>query len=106
MKTWHGRATSVHSVEELAVGREELNAAVLAIGDVHGAVGVDGDAVRHVKLPRPAPRLAPREQQPAVGRRTVDARVAVAVGDVHLAVRRERQVGRIVERRPRPLIVR
>ena len=41
--------------EKLAVGREELQAAVLAIGDIHRPGAIDRDAVRHVKLPGPAP---------------------------------------------------
>src|SRR5262249_21946534 len=82
---------------EDAVRREELQAAVLAVGDAHGAVLVDGQAVRDVELTRAAARFAPRLLQPAVGREAVDAGVAVAVGDVEVAGRSERQVGREME---------
>src|SRR5262245_41389164 len=46
--------------EELPLWREQLHAAVLAIGDVDGALPVHRDAVRQVKLPGAAARLAPR----------------------------------------------
>ena len=83
--TWQGRATSVHSARQAAVGRKELQAAILAIGDVDRAGAIDGDAVRHVKLPGPAPGSPQDREQSAVGREAMDAGVAVAVGDVHLA---------------------
>src|SRR5262249_23726301 len=69
------------------VRREELEAAVLAVGDVDRAVLVHGQAMRDVKLARTAPRLAPRLEQAAVRRETMDARVAVAVRDVEITRR-------------------
>src|SRR6266850_132628 len=67
---------------ELPPAVEDLDAMVLAVGHVHPALGVTRDVVRDVELPRVGAGLAPRAEQLAVGRVSVDARVAVAVGDV------------------------
>ncbi len=82
----------------LAVAVEHLHAVVLAVGDVDPAVVVGGDVVGDVELAGLAAGLAPRHDQLAVGRELVHARVAVAVGDVDLALGRERGVGAAVER--------
>ena len=43
-------------VDQLPLGRETLNAAVLAIGDHHHSLAIDRDAVRHVRnWPGPSP---------------------------------------------------
>src|SRR6185436_17634777 len=76
---------------------EDLHARVLAVGDVHQPRAVDGDAVRQYELSRATPGLAPREEQLPFLRELVDAGVAVAVGDVHVAVRQHRHVGDAVE---------
>src|SRR5262249_15944991 len=81
-----------------AVWPEQHHPAVLAVGDIDGAVRVNGNAVRDVELPYPTTRLAPRVEQFAVGRETVDAFVAVAVGDVEVTVRGDGEVGGVVER--------
>jgi hypothetical protein len=54
--------------------------------------------VHDVELAFAGAGLAPRLQQFAVGRILVHARVAVAVGDIDLAPRRECGVGAAVER--------
>src|SRR5438874_4490813 len=76
----------------LAVAVEDLDAMVLAIGDVHPALGVAADVVRDVELARVGAGLAPRVEPAAVRRIRVHARVAVAVGDVEIALRRQRRV--------------
>jgi hypothetical protein len=48
--------------EEFAFRREDLNAAVFAVGDVNEAVAVHGDTVRHVELSRFVAGFAPREE--------------------------------------------
>ena len=72
---------------ELAVAGADLDAVVLAVGDVDPAVGFAADVVGDVELARIGARLAPREEQLAVRRELVHARVAVAVGDVEIALR-------------------
>jgi hypothetical protein len=81
-----------------AVGIEHLHAMILAIGDVHPAVRVAADVVRNVELARVGARLAPRGQQRAVRRVLVHARIAVPVGDVQIAARRQRGVRATVKR--------
>jgi hypothetical protein len=51
----------------LAVGVEHLDAMVLAICDVHPAIGVGADVVGNIELTRIASGLTPRQQQLAVG---------------------------------------
>ena len=80
-----------------AVAVEDLHAVVLAVGHVHPAVGVAADVVRDVELAGIGARLAPRVQELAVRRVLVHARVAVAVGDVEIALRRQRGVRAAVE---------
>src|SRR5438876_193971 len=70
------------------------------LGDVHVAARIDSDAVRHVKLPRPAAWLAPRLDELALGREAMHPRVAVAVGNEEIAARSDGEIGRKVERRP------
>ena len=45
---------------------ENLNAAVLAVGNEHDSIRGDGDPMRDMKLARAASRLAPGMKQPAV----------------------------------------
>ena len=81
-----------------AVAVEHLDAVVFAVGDVDPAVGVAADVVGDVELAGIGAGLAPGHHQLAVRRVFVDARVAVAVGDVEVALRRQRGVGAAVER--------
>src|SRR5579871_5687751 len=81
-----------------AVAVEHLYAVVLAVGDIDIAVGVGRDVVHDVELAGIAARLAPAPDQFAVGRELVHAGIAVAVGDIDLALRRQRGVGAAVER--------
>ena len=82
----------------LAVAVEHLDAVVLAVGDIDPAVGVGADVVHDVELAGVGAGLAPRHQQFAVRRIFVHPGIAVAVGDVDLAFRRQRGVGAAVER--------
>ena len=70
-----------------AVAVEDLDAMVLAVGHVHPAVRVAADVVRDVELAGIGARLAPRQRSVPSGRILVDAGVAVAVGDVEVALR-------------------
>lgn len=85
--------------EKLPVRTEDLDAVDLSVAHEHAAVGRTGDAVGQSKLARTIPRLAPRSDQLARGRKDVDARVPVAVGDVDLPLRADGDVGRAIERR-------
>jgi hypothetical protein len=60
---------------------------VFPVGDVDPALVVAGNVVDEVELPRIGPRLAPGEQQFAVRRILVNARIGIAVGDVDIALR-------------------
>ncbi len=81
-----------------AVAVEHLDAVVLAVGDIDPAIRVAAHIVGDVELAGIGAGLAPCHQQLAVGRIFVDARIAVAVGDVDLALRRQCRVGAAVER--------
>ena len=92
--------------DELAVGRVDLDAVVLAVADVD-LVLVGPDAVRRVEEARlvlgalevlRVARLAPGLHQRAVGAELVGARVAVAVRDEDVAVVGDAHVGGLVER--------
>src|SRR5579864_2914538 len=82
-----------------AVAVENLDAMVLAVGDVNPAVGVTANIVRDVELAGVGAGLAPGREELAARRVFVDAGVAVAVGDVEeVALRRQSGVGAAVER--------
>src|SRR6185437_3671922 len=80
-----------------ALAVEHLDAVVLAVGDIDPAIGVGDDVVHDVELAGPGAGLAPGEEQLAVVRVFVHARIAIAVGDIDLLLRRERGVGAAVE---------
>src|SRR5262249_42542144 len=84
-------------VLKLALRGEELQPAVLAIGDEDGAILVDGQAVRNLEMAGFAPRFPPRLPQATIGREAMNAGIAVAVADVQIAGRAERQVRRVVK---------
>ena len=81
-----GAAHAGPLAEEVALGREDLDALVRPVGDVELAVIVEGDAVRQVELALAMARRAPRLDEPAVARKAVHAGVAVAVGHIDVAV--------------------
>ncbi len=81
-----------------AVAVEHLHAVVLAVGDIDPAVVIGGDIVDDVELAGIGAGLAPGFQELAVRRIFVDAGIAVAVGDIDLALRRQRGVGAAVKR--------
>ena len=98
-----GRALRVGPLGEvLAVRAEDLDAVVLAVADEDAPVRGDGDAVRQVELAGAAARHAPRPSELAARREPVHATVAVAVGDVQVPRRRDREVRRAVERASGP----
>src|SRR5439155_5619167 len=72
--------------DELPVRREHLDAVVLAVAHEDAAITQHADAVGDPELSRSGAGLAPRSNEPAVGREVVHARVAIAVTDVQLAV--------------------
>src|SRR5262249_25609334 len=77
---------------------EDLDAVVLAVGDVYETLGVGGDVMGNVEASRVGARLSPREEVSAAGIVLVHARVAVTVGDVDVAgAGTQRDVGRPVE---------
>ena len=80
-----------------AVAVEYLHPVVLAIGNIDVAIRVSCDVVHDVELAGIRARLAPGLDQFSVRCVFVDAGVAVAVGDVDLALRRQRGVGAAVE---------
>src|SRR5713226_4474768 len=95
------RAGAMHVVPlrlELAVRIEDLHAVILAVCNVDVAVLVRADVVHDIELSRIRSWLAPGKHQLSVGRTFVNARVAVAVGDVYLILRRKRHMGATVER--------
>ena len=98
------RARPMHDVApgglEPAVAVEHLHAVVLAVGDVDPAIGIAMDVVRQVEFALADAAFAPGGQVFPVGRVLVDLRVAVAVGHVDLALRRQRGVGAAAERLP------
>ena len=59
MKIPLGRLNCVHSVDELAVLIENLDAVVAAVADEQAALGIEGQRVRRVELARPRALLAP-----------------------------------------------
>src|SRR5262249_57960132 len=83
-----------------AAGTEDGNAVVLAIA--HEAAPVRGlrDAVGQEGLAGTSAACAPGAVELARGRVLVHAAVTVAVGDVEIALRPHREIGRPVEGRP------
>ena len=94
-----GRRIPVHSLMYSPWGTEQLNPGVLAVRYVDRAFSVDGDAVRQMKLPGTVARLAPGEQQLPVRGKLVHPGIAIAIGDVYLSIRRQRQIRGLIERR-------
>ena len=68
-----------------ALGAEDLDAVILAVGDVNPAVVVHDDVVHDVELAVAGPRFSPRKEQPAVGSVLVHPGVGITVGYVELA---------------------
>src|SRR5262249_17921218 len=80
---------------------EDLDAVILAVGDIHVTLAVGTDAVWQVELPRIDARVAPREQMLPVGRVFMNSGVAIAIRDIELAALWiDRYLGRPVERLP------
>src|SRR5205809_7935815 len=78
---------------------EQLHAIVLAISHQHAVTAVDGNGVRSGEGTGAAALAAPAPDQRAVRSKAMNAGVAVAVGNVDLAVGRLGGGGRMVERR-------
>jgi hypothetical protein len=81
-----------------AVAVEHLHAMVFSVGDTDKNVGVGGDVMHNVELAGIGAGLAPAHDQFAIRAEHVDAGVAIAVGNMDLALRRQRRVGAAVER--------
>ena len=82
----------------LAVGAEDLDAVVLAIAHEHAPVRRHRDAVGQEELARARAGHAPRPLQLTGRRELMHAAVAVAVGDVEIALGAHGDVRRPVER--------
>src|SRR5215472_7891105 len=72
--------------EEVALRREYLDALVRPIGHIEPPGIIERDAVRQVELALALARRAPRLDEPAVARKTVHPRVAIAVRHVNVTV--------------------
>src|SRR5438874_10491333 len=81
-----------------AVAVEHLHPMIFPVGDVDPAIGVTADVVRDIELAGIGAGLAPGEQELAVRAEFMDPRIAVAVRDVEIALRREGGMGAAVER--------
>ena len=71
---------------------------IFPVGDVDPAIGVTADVVRDIELAGIGAGLAPGEQELAVRAEFMDPRIAVAVRDVEIALRREGGMGAAMER--------
>src|SRR5262249_49162525 len=71
---------------EVALGAEDLHAVVLSVGDEDPIVRVDPHSVRGRELTASGAGRAPREQMLAFGIEPVHGGVAIAIGDVDVAV--------------------
>ena len=90
-----GRAEQRSFLHVVAVGVENLDALVAAVGDVDEAVGVERDRMRQVEFAGAAAALAPALQVVAVAveaQHAVFSLAAVALRDVDVAVRRDGDV--------------
>jgi len=77
--------------KKVAPGIEDLDAMVVAVGNVDAVAGVDSEGVGSCELACPFAVLAPRAEEFPVRRDTCDAAVA-RIGDVDVACCREHQV--------------
>src|SRR3954468_5638746 len=87
---------------EGAVVVEDLDAVVVAVGDIDIALRVDRDAADVVELALSAALLAPALHELAVFVEFGDARIALAVGDENIALGVPSDIGRTVEYVLRP----
>ena len=76
---------------------EDLDPRVVPVGHVEPSPRVDRDRVRQAELPRTRPQIAPRVHISAIGVEMDDPVVPVSVADEQVALRRDRQVGRLIE---------
>lgn len=88
---------AVPLLDEFAVGVKDLDTLILAIPDVDAALIVDGDAVRQIKFAGAGSELSPRLEIIAIAIKLYDARIAVTIGHVNVAVPGEGHVGGLVE---------
>jgi len=80
----------------LAIAVEHLHAVVLAVGDIDPAIGIGDDVMDDVELAGVGAGLAPGLDQFSVRREFVHAGIAVTVGHVDVALRRQCRVGAAV----------
>jgi hypothetical protein len=80
-----------------ALAIEYLDAPVGAVGNVDFAGGVGGNRMHRIELAGSGARPAPRFEPLAVLVDLGDARIDVAVGDIGIALRIPRYVGRLAK---------
>jgi len=85
------------SLQEFAAGIEDLDARVVAVGDVDQALRVDGDTVWQIEFTVGGAFASPIQQELAIRRKLGNAVVAIAVGDVDASVGSEREVRREIK---------
>src|SRR4029079_6018019 len=90
---------AAHHAQQLSLEIEDLESRVLAIGDHEDRrtlAGVEEDPVRGLKLAGRRARTSPRSDVVAGRRKLMTPPLAVAVGDVDIAIRRDHHAGRLV----------
>ena len=85
-------------LQQLPVDVEDLDPVVFAVAHIQPVFRVDADRMTHTELARAVARRAPRRDVVARGVELDDARVAVAVGHVEVALRIPRDVRGSAER--------
>ena len=88
------RAQMGPDLEQLSVRVEDLDPVVLAVAHVEPPLPVDLDVVRRVELAWLRTLLAPRLHERPIAPEPHHSRVAVAIGNVEVAIRMKRDVRR------------
>src|SRR5882757_4089711 len=92
------RAEMGPHAEELPFRSEHLDAIILAVAHIDGTLGVELHGVGRVELARSTSGLTPFEQILSVLGKLNDARVAVAIRHIEVAIPREGDIGGLIER--------
>ena len=83
--------------QKFAVAVEDLDAAVVTVGDIERPAGVGGDVMRRAELAFAVAGLAPRFEPVTILVELGNARIDVAVADKDIARRIPGDVGRLAE---------
>jgi hypothetical protein len=83
-------------LDEFTVGVEDLDALIFAIADVYEAMIVDGDGVRQIKFADACAEFSPSLDLITEAIKLHYAGVAIAIGDVNVAVPGEGDIGGLV----------